>query len=597
MKKRIILGLLILTLMALPLFAACGEEAAPPSEEEEEEGPPPAEEEEEGDWWDEFGEPEYGGTLTVGETSNPLSGTLFDPTEPFSASFYYFFEGLFGPDWTLDPDIWAYQMGWVPLEYLKGQLAESWEQTDPLTVTVHLREGVYWQDKPPVNGREFTAEDVQYTYDWFLGTGSGFTEPNIFWAEALPNIEQVIATGKYTVQFKLNKPSAMAIYQVLEGQVTLGAPVVAHEWVEQGDLNNWENAVGTGAWMLTDFASGTSLTFSRNPNYWGYDERHPENQLPYASELKILHIADVSAILAAMRTGQIDMIPDPNTGVTWQQAQALSETNPEIQQAIIPFPGNSLFFRCDTEPFTDINVRKALQLAVDLETIAETYYGGTVDGTPAGVGNPLLTEWCTPYDEWPAELQTEYTYDLDAARALLAQTNWPTGFDTNVWAIASSDIGLLQIVQSEFNDIGVDMEIITMDPPTFMSMAAAGEQDQMTFMFGTSMTFSPDRAVRFYLSTNTRDNFTFNNDPEYDALVDQFFAADTMDEAKRLAIEADMYALEQHWAVNLIGTNNPIFWQPWIKGYSGQLTISGQWPAYTWARLWIDQELKESMGY
>ena len=52
----------------------------------------------------------------------------------------------------------------VPDKYLKGLLAETWEITDQQTITVHLRHGIHWQNKPPVNGREFTADDIQYHY-------------------------------------------------------------------------------------------------------------------------------------------------------------------------------------------------------------------------------------------------------------------------------------------------------------------------------------------------------------------------------------------------------------------------------------------------
>jgi len=50
--------------------------------------------------------------------------------------------------------------------------------------------------------------------------------------------------------------------------------IIPHEVVEKyGDMNNWHNVVGSGAFMLTDFVSSSSGTFTKNPNYWGYDER------------------------------------------------------------------------------------------------------------------------------------------------------------------------------------------------------------------------------------------------------------------------------------------------------------------------------------
>jgi len=66
----------------------------------------------------------------------------------------------------------------------------------------------------------------------------------------------------------------------------LESPDAAKLW---GDLNDWHHAIGTGPFILKDFVSGSSMTLIKNPNYWAYDERHPENQLPYMDGLKILN--------------------------------------------------------------------------------------------------------------------------------------------------------------------------------------------------------------------------------------------------------------------------------------------------------------------
>ncbi len=54
-------------------------------------------------------------------------------------------EKLFTDDWTLDPAVYDYKIAFRPEEYVKGQLAESWEFTDPSTFVVHLRKGIHWQ--------------------------------------------------------------------------------------------------------------------------------------------------------------------------------------------------------------------------------------------------------------------------------------------------------------------------------------------------------------------------------------------------------------------------------------------------------------------
>ena len=111
-------------------------------------------------WWNKFGEPNYGGTITI--AINQV-GTNWDVLTPGGGG--YFYEAMFFSDWTLDRDIWPFSSTFVPDQYVKGNLAESWEINDPQTITVRIREGIKWQDKPPVNGREFTAHDVQSHYE------------------------------------------------------------------------------------------------------------------------------------------------------------------------------------------------------------------------------------------------------------------------------------------------------------------------------------------------------------------------------------------------------------------------------------------------
>ena len=94
-------------------------------------------------------------------------------------------ERLVSDDWTLDPAVWDNTMAWHPSKYMKGQLAESWEFTDPNIHVVHLRKGIHWQNIPPANGREFIADDVVFHYNRLFGLGGGLTKPSPFHARKL----------------------------------------------------------------------------------------------------------------------------------------------------------------------------------------------------------------------------------------------------------------------------------------------------------------------------------------------------------------------------------------------------------------------------
>ncbi len=115
--------------------------------------------------------PEYGGTLTF--NSGPISGSV-DP---------YFGYPNTGPtdgvgeklgiiNWAVDRDVWDLKTLFTPPTYMIGRLAESWDiSPDGLTYTFHIRKGVRWHDKAPMNGRPLTAKDVEYNFHRILGRG------------------------------------------------------------------------------------------------------------------------------------------------------------------------------------------------------------------------------------------------------------------------------------------------------------------------------------------------------------------------------------------------------------------------------------------
>jgi peptide/nickel transport system substrate-binding protein len=282
------------------------------------------------------------------------------------------------------------------------------------------------------------------------------------------------------------------------------------------------------------------------------------------------------------------------------QALSLQETNPELLYNTYCYPGTLIQLRCDTAPFTDIRVRKALQLAINLEEIAETYYKGTLDPIPVGVINPAYEGFATPYDEWPAELQAEYGYDPDAAIALLAEAaadgvftpNELGGFDTNIITAPSGpgvDTELLQVIQQYFLAIGVDMVIdARADFWSVMNMIMDKAHTQMVMM-GLSDDTPPQKGMVFY-SAQDPTNGLCQNDQVWEDMVTAVQLSTTKEETQRLCREVDMYWLEQHWGVTFLVNQQYVFWQPYIKGYSGQKADSYTANYLAIARMWISED-------
>ena len=329
-------------------------------------------------WWDKLGEPQYGDELVIRSSGNI---TNFDP---------YFVEGLttiqsawmerpIADDWMIDPKEWDYRMHFRFDPYVKGHLAESCEFPDSTTWVIHLRKGIHWQDIPPVNGREFIADDVAYHYHRLFGLGSGFTAPSPYHANvvtAYRDLISVTATDRYTVVFKWKTPYLEPMRETLQAP-TNAACLEAREAVEKwGDVADWHHAIGTGPFILKDFVDNVSATLIRNPNYWGHDERHPQNQLPYIDRLKFKIILDDDDALQAMARGEVDVMD----GLTYHQYLQLKKLNPDILWLAIPASGaETIAPRNDVKPFTDLRVRTAMQMALDLPAIAKNYYAQEMD--------------------------------------------------------------------------------------------------------------------------------------------------------------------------------------------------------------------------
>ena len=148
-----------------------------------------------------------------------------------------------------------------------------------------------------------------------------------------------------------------------------------------GDMKDWKNSVGTGPYMMTDFISSSSLTYSRNPNYWQMDPLHPKNQLPYPDGYKELIITDSSTQQAAFRTGKIDIMSNMSGGLTYDDFQAILSTNPKSQYVETSGSHPALWGRMDKTdlPFKDIKVRQALNMAINKQDIVDSYYKGHAD--------------------------------------------------------------------------------------------------------------------------------------------------------------------------------------------------------------------------
>ena len=209
---------------------------------------------------------------------------------------------------------------------LKPALLEKWTlASDGLSYEFKVRQGVKYQNVPPVNGREMTAEDIAFN----LRRAAGMENPKNLsitnWPRAsiLGAMKDAVATDKSTVKVTLKQPDAGFIVGVADFRNMVFAPEVVKQY---GDLRNTEKAtIGVGPFILTKWQSGVVTEFKKNPDYWQKDEQG--NALPYLDGVRYTIIPDKNTTMAALRTKQIDLW----VGGVPQNHEDLKKTNPELQ--------------------------------------------------------------------------------------------------------------------------------------------------------------------------------------------------------------------------------------------------------------------------
>jgi peptide/nickel transport system substrate-binding protein len=358
--------------------------------------------------------------------------------------------------------------GTFPLE---GDLAESWSQPSETTYVFKLRKGVRWHNKPPVNGRELTADDVKYTFDRFVNEKGN---ANRYMMAPLDKVEVV---DRYTVRITLKEPFAWFLDMASN---PMALAIVAREAVEKfGDLKKPEAVIGTGPWMLDSYRPNTGVTYVRHPGYF-------QSGLPYIERVEVTVDEDNASRMAAFIAGKYDIgweNPGQINRVDWVQIKdVLKQKRPRLQ--VMEFPANQMshiYMRTDKPPFSDVRVRRAISLAVSRQ--------GILDATAEGVGvfNPAvpaaLKEWALPVDQLGEGAQY-YKFDPGRAKRLLAEAGHPNGFPATIsYATYGSTILVdsLQLILKNLKDVGIDAKANQQEYGAYIASTFYGKYESMAY--------------------------------------------------------------------------------------------------------------------
>ena len=449
------------------------------------------------------------------------------------------------------------QPGTFPIE---GDLAESWTQPNDTTYVFKLRRGIKWHPKPPLNGRELTADDVVYSMERFR-TVKGNAN-----AYMLASLDKVEAVDKYTVRFALREPFVWFL-DVLANP--MAACIVAKEAVEKfGDLKKWEAVIGTGPWMLDSYRPNVGYTYVRNPSYFVAG-------LPYIDRVEAVVDEDNASRMAAFLGGKYDLgWQNPGTidRVDWVQIKdVLKQRRPGLK--VLESPSNvmtHIYMRTDKAPFSDIRVRRAMSMAINRQAY--------IDATFEGVGsyNPpvpaALKDWAIPFDQL-GEGGQWYKHDPAAARKLLAEAGHPNGFAATLDFTTYGSTVLvdqMQLILKDLKAVGIDAKLNQKEYGAYISTTFYGKYDAMAFGPQTPFLDPDNFLYGQYFPGETKNHGIINDPVVADMLVRQ---RRTVDVAKRREVIYDIqkYLAKQQYYVQMPSAVYVFVWDGAVKNYGPNL--------------------------
>lgn len=395
------------------------------------------------------------------------------------------------------------------------ELAESWKVSeDGKIYTFHLRKGVKFH-----NGTPFDASVAKFAFEWIANS-----------APFGAYVDKIETPDDYTIKVYFKQYYATLLLELARGW---SSHVVCPEAVEpagspEGKLTNF---IGTGPFKLVDYAKDKEAVLVRNDEYWG--------EKPKVDKVVWKTIPDPHAQIVALKAGEIDMI-----GITEHHSSIPYVEVPGLKQAGINVEVQSygryqvLEFNCQREPFTDRNVRMALNYAIDKEKMVKELFGGLAE--------PAYTITAPWFKYGPSEVdQKNYSYDLEKARRLLAEAGWrdsngdgildkdmrPLAFELLIPAGEANADAVAVYVQAELKKIGVDMKLLTLESGAAWDRSKQGDYDMFVHHSGCLPSIPGGISIGDKYHSGSKSWPAAYHSAELDQLIEKAFT--TTDEAQR----------------------------------------------------------------
>ena len=378
-------------------------------------------------------------------------------------------------NWSMIKSLYSRLMDYSPgTSDLVPSLAESFEVApDGQTYTFKLRKGVKF-----TNGREVVASDVQYSLSravnpktqgpgaGFFGSIVGFEDVSGGKSETLSGIE---TPDDHTVVFKLSRPDATFLHVLAINF----ASIVPKEAVEAAGADFGKKPLGSGAFMLKDWVIGQKMEFVRNPDYFVAN-------VPHIDKFTVEIGQDPLVALLRLQKGEVDIAGDGIPPAKFLEVKNSAEGPSMIVDGEQLHTGY-VTLNTKVKPFDNVKVRQAVNMAVNKERITRLLNGR------ATAANQPLPPLMPGYDK----AFTGYAYDVDKAKALLAEAGFPDGFETVLYSTNTDpQPRVAQAIQQDLAAIGVKAELRSLAQSNVI--AAGGTEGEAPMIWSGGMAWIAD---------------------------------------------------------------------------------------------------------
>ena len=418
------------------------------------------------------------------------------------------------------------------------RLAKSWQFSDDrLQLTFELRDDVMWSDGVPV-----TAEDVRFTWQ-------AHRSPEVAWTYSFVKepINDVEVVDDHTVRFHFDRVSATQLLDANEGVI-----LPRHVW-SQLPFDQWraqpewfqQNLVVNGPFDLVSFKLQQELELRAN-------ERYYEPGLPRFERVLFRHVRDPNNLVGQLTNGSLDFIHTLN-------ASEADRVDADKDLTLLDFETRQYTFvtwNTQRPQFADAEVRRALALAIDRQTIVDTIWYGY-----ARVGSsPIVSSvWAHNRDiePWP--------YDPERARTLLERNGWidsdgdgvrdkdgvAFSFELTTTATNQERWDTAQMIAAQLKEVGIEARPRRIEFRTLNALNLEHDYDATigAFLIDTSL----DMSYSFH-STDGGYNYGQYSNPEVDRLTEIIRSASDLKQ-----VEAELHQLQ-----SIIHHDQPMLflWEP-----------------------------------